>query len=213
MSFVELGRIAHAVRKQRTARRRAELRAVARALRDGVGSVNLAAPREVYDELFSFIGTGTLFTERQYGFVRPISIDDFEEVEALILRGQREGYLLARSREEIARTAAVMLRLPRRRRASGRRLLAADRAVPSRTRRRDHRALHADALRRRRRRGRAGQTNSERGARAPAALRLRLHCRGTGGEVFRPPRISPRRSARHPAGQMARLRSGADVAA
>lgn len=102
LSFVELGRIGRAVRKQRSARRRAELRAVARALRDGVGSVNLAAPREVYEELFSFIGTGTLFTERQYGFVRPISIDDFEEVEALILRGQREGFLLARSREEIA---------------------------------------------------------------------------------------------------------------
>ncbi len=102
MSFVEVGRIASAVRKERTARRRTELRAVARALRDGVGSVNLVAPREVYDELFSFIGTGTLFTERQYGFVRPISIDDFEEVEALILRGQREGHLLARSREEIA---------------------------------------------------------------------------------------------------------------
>jgi N-acetylglutamate synthase-like GNAT family acetyltransferase len=102
MSFLELGRIGTAVRKQRTARRRAELREVARALRDGVGSVNLAAPREVYDELFSFIGTGTLFTERQYGFVRPISIDDFEEVEALIVRGQREGHLLARSREEIA---------------------------------------------------------------------------------------------------------------
>ena len=102
MSFVELGRIAREVRKQRTVRRRAELRAVARALGDGVGSVNLAAPRGVYDELFSFVGTGTLFTERQYGFVRPVSIDDFEEVEALILRGQREGHLLARSREEIA---------------------------------------------------------------------------------------------------------------
>jgi N-acetylglutamate synthase-like GNAT family acetyltransferase len=102
MSFVELGRIKRVVRKERSARRRAELRAVARALRDGVGSVNLVAPRELYDELFSFVGTGTLFTERQYGFVRPVSIDDFEEVEALILRGQREGYLLARSREEIA---------------------------------------------------------------------------------------------------------------
>ncbi len=102
LSFVELGRIGRAVRKERSARRRAELRAVARALRDGVGSVNLAAPRDVYEDLFSFVGTGTLFTERQYGFVRPISIDDFEEVEALILRGQREGYLLARSREEIA---------------------------------------------------------------------------------------------------------------
>jgi N-acetylglutamate synthase-like GNAT family acetyltransferase len=102
LSFVELSRIDRATRKQRSARRRAELRAVARALRDGVGSVNLVAPREVYDELFSFVGTGTLFTERQYGFVRPISIDDFKEVEALIVRGQREGHLLARSREEIA---------------------------------------------------------------------------------------------------------------
>lgn len=102
LSFVELSRIDGAMRKQRSARRRAELRAVARALRDGVGSVNLVAPREVYDELFSFVGTGTLFTERQYGFVRPISIDDFKEVEALIVRGQREGHLLARSREEIA---------------------------------------------------------------------------------------------------------------
>ena len=102
MSFVELGSIKRLVRKERSARRRAELRGVVRALGDGVGSVNLVAPREVYDELFSFIGTGTLFTERQYGFVRPVSIDDFEEVEALILRGQREGYLLARSREEIA---------------------------------------------------------------------------------------------------------------
>jgi N-acetylglutamate synthase-like GNAT family acetyltransferase len=102
LSFVELGRISRAVRKERSARRRAALRAVARALGDGVGSVNLAAPRDVYEELFSFIGAGTLFTERQYGFVRPISIDDFEEVEVLIRRGQREGYLLARSREEIA---------------------------------------------------------------------------------------------------------------
>ena len=80
LSFVELGRISRAVRKERSARRRAALRAVARALGDGVGSVNLAAPRDVYEELFSFIGAGTLFTERQYGFVRPISIDDFEEV-------------------------------------------------------------------------------------------------------------------------------------
>lgn len=102
LSFVELGRIARALRAVRGARRRAELRAVARALRDGVGSVNLAAPRDVYEELFSFVGTGTLFTERRYADVRPISIDDFEEVQALIERGQSEGYLLARSREEIA---------------------------------------------------------------------------------------------------------------
>jgi N-acetylglutamate synthase-like GNAT family acetyltransferase len=102
LSFVELNNVKRALRRERNARRRAELRAVARALGDGVGSVNLAAPRDVYDELFSFIGTGTLCTERQYGFVRPVSIDDFKEVEALIMRGQSEGYLLNRSRDEIA---------------------------------------------------------------------------------------------------------------
>jgi N-acetylglutamate synthase-like GNAT family acetyltransferase len=38
----------------------------------------------------------------QYGFVRPVSIDDFEEVEALIVRGQTEGHLLPRTPEQIA---------------------------------------------------------------------------------------------------------------
>ncbi len=38
----------------------------------------------------------------QYGFVRPVSIDDFEEVEALIVRGQNEGHLLPRSPDQIA---------------------------------------------------------------------------------------------------------------
>ena len=56
----------------------------------------------MYEELFSFIGAGTLFTEMQYGFVRPVSIDDFEEVEALIVRGQTEGHLLPRTPEQIA---------------------------------------------------------------------------------------------------------------
>jgi N-acetylglutamate synthase-like GNAT family acetyltransferase len=39
----------------------------------------------------------------QYGFVRPVSIDDFEEVEALIVRGQNEGNLLPRTPDQIAR--------------------------------------------------------------------------------------------------------------
>jgi amino-acid N-acetyltransferase len=103
LSFVEMTRIRKLLRGVRTRERRAIIRAADRALKDGVGSVNLVSPREVYDELFSFIGAGTLFTEMQYGRVRPVSIDDFEEVEALIVRGQNEGYLLARSPEQIAR--------------------------------------------------------------------------------------------------------------
>ncbi|MGH7948257.1 MAG: hypothetical protein ACREQF_03425, partial [Candidatus Binataceae bacterium] len=103
LAFVEMKRIARVMRRVRSRLRRAIVRAAEHALKDGVGSVNLVAPRDVYDELFSFLGAGTLFTEMQYGWVRPISIDDFEEVEALIVRAQREGFLLERSTDQIAR--------------------------------------------------------------------------------------------------------------
>jgi N-acetylglutamate synthase-like GNAT family acetyltransferase len=103
LSFVEVKRIGRVMRNVRSPARRAIVRAALHALEDGVGSVNLVAPRDVYEELFSFIGAGTLFTEMQYGFVRPVSIDDFEEVEALIVRGQNEGFLLARNPDQIAK--------------------------------------------------------------------------------------------------------------
>ncbi|MFZ0889080.1 MAG: GNAT family N-acetyltransferase [Candidatus Binataceae bacterium] len=102
LSFVEAGRIGGALRHARSGLRRMILRAAGRALKNGVGSVNLTSPREVYEELFSYLGTGTLFTERHYGQVGPISIDDFEEVAALIMRGQSEGFLLPRTPEAIA---------------------------------------------------------------------------------------------------------------
>jgi N-acetylglutamate synthase-like GNAT family acetyltransferase len=102
LSFLELRRIGRMLKRERSALRRGILRAAARALRDGVGSVNLTSPRGVYEELLSFVGTGTLLTEKQYGSVRPVSIDDFEEVEALIERGQNEGFLLPRSPRELA---------------------------------------------------------------------------------------------------------------
>lgn len=103
ISFLEMRRIPRALRRISSPVRRAILCAVRRALKDGVGSVNLTSPRQVYEELFSFLGTGTLFTERPYGTVRPVSIDDFDEVEALVARGQSEGFLLPRKEEEIAR--------------------------------------------------------------------------------------------------------------
>ena len=102
LPFVEEKRIPKIMRGIRSKARRALVHAADLALKDGVGSVNLVAPRDVYEELFSFIGAGTLFTEMQYGWVRPVSIDDFEEVEALIERGQSEGFLLFRNPEQIA---------------------------------------------------------------------------------------------------------------
>ncbi len=102
-SFVQMRQINGLARRERSKLRRVILRAVKRALEDGVNSVNLTAPRSVYEELFSFTGTGTLFTRAAYGSVKPIALEDFEEAEAMIKRGQNEGLLLARTDEEIAR--------------------------------------------------------------------------------------------------------------
>jgi N-acetylglutamate synthase-like GNAT family acetyltransferase len=102
-SFVQIGRVRGILKDADSGLRRNLVRAACRAISNGVGSVSLASPSAVYEELFSFSGTGTIFTESGYGRVRQISIDDFEEVEALIVRAQNEGFLLARSDEEIAR--------------------------------------------------------------------------------------------------------------
>ena len=101
MSFIEAKRVARAQRRANTKLRRKIVRLASDAIRDGVGTVNLVSPRWVYEELFSFTGLGTLFTPEQYGTVSPISIDDFEEVEALIVRAQDAGFLLPRSAGQI----------------------------------------------------------------------------------------------------------------
>ncbi len=67
-----------------------------------VGTVNLVSLRWVYEELFrANLAGAMLFTPTEYGTVSPISIDDFEEVEALIIRAQDAGFLLPRSPGQI----------------------------------------------------------------------------------------------------------------
>ncbi|MBV8055850.1 MAG: GNAT family N-acetyltransferase [Deltaproteobacteria bacterium] len=102
-SFIQVGRVRGILKDVHSAHRRGLVRAAYHAISAGVASVSLVSPREVYEELFSYSGTGTIFTEGGYGHVRQISIEDFEEVEALIIRAQNEGFLLSRSEGEIAR--------------------------------------------------------------------------------------------------------------
>ena len=52
-------------------------------------------------ELFTYEGCGTLFTLTDYCRVERLGIDDFYEVEKLIQRGEREGYLKTRTLHEI----------------------------------------------------------------------------------------------------------------
>ncbi len=85
------------------AARRQTLDEVRAALRAGVGSVNLCTLNGLARELFTYEGAGTLFTLADYCRVERLRIDDFDEVERLIARGQREGFLKPRLPTEVAR--------------------------------------------------------------------------------------------------------------
>jgi N-acetylglutamate synthase-like GNAT family acetyltransferase len=73
------------------------LREVGDMLEAGVPAVNVCAPHELADELFTYAGSGTLFTRKRYMRVRPLGVDDFDAADDLIRRGVSEGYLLNRN--------------------------------------------------------------------------------------------------------------------
>lgn len=83
--------------------RRDTLRSIQAALRGGVRAVNLCKLDGLARELFSYEGSGTLFTLEDYCQIDRLGIDDFEAVERLLERGQREGFLKRRSQDEMAR--------------------------------------------------------------------------------------------------------------
>jgi len=75
---------------------------VRQALVNGVTSVNTCTLLEVARELFTYEGSGTLFTLEDYCHIERLGVDDFEEAERLIERGQREGVLKPRTPAEVA---------------------------------------------------------------------------------------------------------------
>jgi amino-acid N-acetyltransferase len=83
--------------------RRPVLEAVGVALEGGVASVTLCPLSGLARELFTYEGCGTLFTLTDYCSVERLGIDDFYEVEKLMQRGEREGYLKGRTPPEITR--------------------------------------------------------------------------------------------------------------
>lgn len=102
-SFVDLERI-ESLRAAgyRSSGARAELLAeIERALGAGLPEVNLCRPTGLAEELFSYAGSGTLFTRRSYLEVRALGLDDFAPADALISQGIEEGYLAPRSRDQL----------------------------------------------------------------------------------------------------------------
>ena len=80
--------------------RRMLLEAIACVLEGGISSVTLCPLSGLGRELFTYEGQGTLFTLSDYCQVEKLGIDDFREVEQLLQRGEREGYLKPRSLQE-----------------------------------------------------------------------------------------------------------------
>jgi len=69
----------------------------------GVTAVNLCTLSGVADELFTYDGSGTLFTREGYVAVRRLGLDNFDAAADLIERGTAEGYLAPRAPEQIER--------------------------------------------------------------------------------------------------------------
>ena len=101
-SFVDLEQIGElrAAGHAQSGERSQLLVEIERALRAGLPEVNLCSPAGLWDELFSYAGSGTLFTRRRYLEVRGLGLDDFSAADALISRGVEEGYLAPRDRAQ-----------------------------------------------------------------------------------------------------------------
>ena len=80
-----------------TGRRATLLREVERMLVGGVSAVNVCTADGLHDELFTYDGSGTLFTQERYVIVRRLGLDDFDAANDLMARGVEEGYLAARN--------------------------------------------------------------------------------------------------------------------
>lgn len=76
--------------------RRSLWEAIAGALSGGIPTVNVCTAAGLDDELFTYAGSGTLFTPGRYITVRHLGIDDYDAGSDLLSRGASEGYLAPR---------------------------------------------------------------------------------------------------------------------
>jgi amino-acid N-acetyltransferase len=72
----------------------------------GVAAVNVCAVPGLAEELFTYAGSGTLFTRERYLVVRRLTLDDYDAASDLMARGVDEGYLTPRSEPESDRILA-----------------------------------------------------------------------------------------------------------
>jgi amino-acid N-acetyltransferase len=101
VSFVELDELRALVRAGEGTQRIELLREIERALDAGIAAVNVTALDGLADELFTYAGSGTLFSRKRYVEVRALGLDDYDPANDLIARGVAEGYLVPRTPEQV----------------------------------------------------------------------------------------------------------------
>ena len=77
------------------------LREIGAMVDGGVPSAAICEPGALADELFTYAGAGTFFTRERYIDVRALGLDEFDAAHDLIRRGVDEGYLMARTSEQL----------------------------------------------------------------------------------------------------------------
>ena len=70
-------------------------------LQVGLPNVNVCRVEVLGDELFTYAGSGTLFTAERYVVVRRLGIEDHDAAADLIARGTGEGFLAPRTDEQV----------------------------------------------------------------------------------------------------------------
>ena len=100
--FVDLDEL-ESIRAEAGTELRELLIEIERLLQAGVPNVNLCTPAGMHDELFSYSGSGTLFTRERYVVVRRLGLDDYDAADDLIARGIAEGFLAPRGHQAIDR--------------------------------------------------------------------------------------------------------------
>ena len=86
--------------------RAALLREIRSLLAAGVAAVNVCRAEELANELFTYAGSGTLFSRKRYLAVRRLGLDDYGAALDLIRRGVEEGYLAPRPQRDLDRVLA-----------------------------------------------------------------------------------------------------------
>ena len=72
----------------------------------GVKAISLCRLADLEQELFTYQGCGSFFSQQPYCQVRRLGLDDFARAVALIRRGEQEGFLLPRTEQSIAEVLA-----------------------------------------------------------------------------------------------------------